>query len=189
MTDKDRDYNLLWRRFIDEGEQESLSVIYMDHYDLLFNYGYKFTKETNTIEDSIQNVFSYFLKTRKSLPLVNNIRGYILQCFRRQLFLDIKKQKRITQVADIPEDSFGYFSSPEQDILNKESKNELKTMIRESISHLSARQKEMIYLIYVFGLTYEEISAILGISVESCYKTVYRSLCAIRNDAEKLLDK
>jgi hypothetical protein len=62
---QNRDYPAFWVQFVKKGSQAALSMIYLDHYDLLFNYGLKYTKEISLIEDSIQNVFSYFLKVRK----------------------------------------------------------------------------------------------------------------------------
>lgn len=185
MIKKEYNYSLLWEKFVNEGDHESLSIIYLDHYDLLFNYGVKLTKDSFTVEDSIQNVYSYFLKIRRNLAPVNNLRGYILQCFRRQLFLDIRKQKKLYPTANMPEDSLNYFNSPEQDIMDQEKKDKVKKVIRESIKNLSAKQQEMIYLRFVFDLTYEEISEMLGISIDSCYKSVYRALQEIRLEIKR----
>ena len=183
-----KDYISLWNKFCHNEDNESFSVIYMDHYDLLFNYGNKFTRDTEIIEDSIQNIFSYFLKNRRSLRDIKNVKGYLLKCFRRQLFHDIRKEKRMVSIAEVPEGSFSLFNSPEQDLIDREGQVNLKKLIRNSIRELSPRQQEMIYMRFVFNLTYEDISEMLGINVDTCYKTIYRSIKAIRIHTETILN-
>ena len=88
-------YIELWEMFISQDNQESLSIIYKDHFDLLYNFGFKYTSDTGAIENSIQNIFGYFLKKRNKLGPVNNMSGYLIQCFRNELYLALKKQKKM----------------------------------------------------------------------------------------------
>lgn len=181
------DYCAFWEKFVSEGSQEALSQIYFDHFDLLFSYGLKYTSDRQTIEDSIQNIFAYFLKVRKSLTPVNNIRGFLLKCFRRQLFLELKKQKRFFQTEDSLENSLNYSNSPEQDRIDNEEADDLQVVVNKCISNLTSKQQEIIYLRFTCELPYNEISNILQINVESCHKMVYRSIKAIRLEAEKTI--
>lgn len=158
----------------------------MDHYDLLFNYGLKYTKETSLIEDSIQNVFSYFLKVRKSLNPVHNLTGYLLKTFRRQLFHDLKEQKKLSLCDQLPEDNFNYYISPEEEISDKEEQDQVQLIVKKCISNLSVKQQEIIYLRFECGLPYREISDILDLTVESCHTTIYRAIVEIRTKAEKI---
>jgi len=188
-SSKVQNYSLFWKKFITEGSQEALSLIYFNHFDLLFNFGLKYTSDRQTIEDSIQNIFSYFLKNRKSLGPVNNIPGYLLTCFRRQLFIELKKQKKLFLIENFPEDHFNFYNSPEQDLIDHEEDNQLRTVVNQCISNLTVKQQEIIYLRFECELSYEDIAKILEITVESCYKLVYRSINAIRIEAEKILCK
>lgn len=184
---QDRNYSSFWKKFITEGSQEALSLIYFNHFDLLFNFGLKYTSDSQTVEDSIQNIFSYFLKVRKSLGPVNNIPGFLLKCFRRQLFIELKKQKKLLLTETFPEDHLNYSNSPEQDFIDQEEADQLRTVIKQCISNLTGKQQEIIYLRFECELSYEDIANILEITVESCHKSVYRSINAIRIEAEKNL--
>lgn len=186
---QNRDYPAFWVQFVKKGSQAALSMIYLDHYDLLFNYGLKYTKEISLIEDSIQNVFSYFLKVRKSLSPVHNLTGYLLKTLRRQLFHDLKEQKKLLLVEQLPEDNFHYYKSPEEEISDQEEQDQIQLLVKKCISSLTVKQQEMIYLRYECGLSYGDISDILDITVESCHKTIYRSIIAIRVEVEKIYDK
>lgn len=181
-----KNYTEIWDNFIGQDNREALSLIYFDHYDLLFNFGLKHTNDRQIVEDSIQNTFSYFLNVRKKLGKVHNVPGYLFMSFRRQLFLDIKKQRKSIHTLELPENHFGYFSNPEQDKADEEDENLLRSVVRECIRNLSAKQQEIIYLRYECGLSYEDISEMLDITIESCHKSIYRSIKAIRAGAQKI---
>lgn len=185
----DINFSEAWELFISKGNDEAFSMIYFNHYDLLYYIGLKYSSDTQIIEDSIQNIFTYLLKNRNKLRHVTNVRGYLLKSFRRQLFLDLKKQKKHFLPNEWPENQFDYFNSTEQNIAEKEELNELQQALRKSLGKLTARQQEIIYLRFDCDLSYEEISTILEISVDSCYKSVYRSIKAIKVDVEQMLVK
>lgn len=179
-----------WKAFISTGCDKSFSRIYHDHFDLLYYIGLKYTSNnTQVIEDSIQNVFVYLLKKRKSLTEVTNVKAYLVKSFRRQLLVDLKKQSRFTLSDHFPEERFGYFNGIEQTIAEKEESDELKQAMRKSLAKLSPRQQEIIYLRYDCELAYEDIANILEISVDSCYKSVYRSVRILKTSIEQLVTK
>ncbi len=185
----DIDSSKAWETFISTGNEESFSLIYNDHFNLLYYVGLKYTCNRQIIEDSIQNIFVYLLKKRKKLNLVINVKAYLLKCFRRQLFLDIKEQKRFSSAGRLSDNQFDDYQGAEQAISEKEESNRLKIVIKRSLVNLSARQQEIIYLRYDCELSYEEISDILEIAVDSCYKSVYRSLKTMRTDIEETVTK
>jgi len=182
--DPSANYSETWELFILKGNEIAFSRIYFDHYDLLYHYGIKYTSDKYIVEDSIQNVFSYLLKIRKSLRPVNNVRSYLLKSFRNQLFLDLKKQSKLSFPDQMPEHKSDLSNNIEQDITENETKSELNTAVKKCLSKLSDRQQEIIYLRYDCDLSYEEIATMLQISVDSCYKSVYRSIKTIRSEIE-----
>ena len=183
------DYSELWELFLSTGNEEVFSVIYKHNYDILYCVGLKYTSDIQAIEDSIQNVFIYLLKSRSKLKQVMNLKAYLVKSFRNQLFHDLKKQKRLSFPDQLLENGFDYFNSTEESILEKEELNELQSALRNSIVKLSPKQQEMIYLRFDCDLSYEQISGILDISVESCYKSVYRSIKAVKTGIDQMLEK
>ncbi len=183
--DPSANYGETWELFILKGNEVAFSKIYFDHYDLLYHYGLKYTSDTYIVEDSIQNMFSYFLKIRKSLRPVNNVRSYLLRSFRNQLFLDLKKQNKLSFPDQMPEHKSDHSNNIEQSITEEETKSEVQTAIKKCLGKLSARQQEIIYLRYDCDLSYEDIATMLQISIDSCYKSVYRSIKAIKSEIEE----
>ena len=183
----DTDSSDAWKIFILTGCDKSFSRIYHHHFDLLYHIGMKYTSNTQLIEDSIHNVFVYLLKKRKSLTDVTNVKAYLVKSFKRQLLVDLKKQSRFSFTGQLSENQFGYFNGTEQVISEKEELDELKIAIKKSLINLSARQREIIYLRYDCELSYEEISEIREISIDACYKSVYRSLKIMKTALEQMV--
>jgi RNA polymerase sigma factor (sigma-70 family) len=184
---KDIDLIEIWNKFILDGNMDALSHIYLHYYDCLFDYGHKLTTEKQLVEDAIQDMFINFIKFRKSIGSVKNLTGYLICTFRRQLFHDVKKNKKTIPAEQLPEEHFDYFKSPDKDISDKENLELLHLTIKKCIGNLPTKQQEIMYLRFEREISYEEIAVTLSISVESCYKSVYRSVKTIRSEAEKIL--
>lgn len=183
---QNRYYIKLWEMFISQDNKKALSIIYKDHFDLLYNFGFKYTSNTDAIENSIQNIFGYFLKKRNKLGPVNNMSGYLIQCFRHELYLALKKQKKIVLCQTIPEEYFNHDSAQKENE-SEEKRNQLHQTMMAIIKKLNPKQQKIIYLRFIDRFSYKEISDILNISVDSCYKSVYRSVTSMRNEAERVL--
>ena len=177
--------NETWDLFITKGSEKAFSRIYHDHYKLLYYIGLKYTTHNQIIEDSIQNVFVYLLRNREKLSPVSNIRAYLVKSFRNQLSHDLKKQNRLAPTEQLSDSQFDYFNGTEHAIFEKEEVAEIHHTLQKSLQKLSTKQQEIIYLRFDCELSYEEISNILDISVDSCYKSIYRSIKAIKADIEQ----
>jgi RNA polymerase sigma factor (sigma-70 family) len=179
--------NDLWIQFIRDGNLDALSRIYFHFYDLLFTYGMKHTLDKQAVEDSIQNVFLNLIKLRKNIGDVKNLTGYLLSSFRRQLFADKAKQKKTVLLEQLSEEKFDFFKSQSYDILEKENYETVWKAINDCMDNLGSRQREILYLKFYGQMSYEEIASMFDISVDSCYKSVYRSVKFIRVELEKIL--
>jgi RNA polymerase sigma factor (sigma-70 family) len=177
---------LIWNQFIENGDMVSLSHIYKENYDLLYDYGLRYTSDIKVVEDSIQEVYISLIKYRKKIGIVKNLQGYLISSFRRQLFLSLNNKKKTISIDQMPEGfSFDYFKSPDNEISDKEDIEFLYATINECIGNLTNKQKEIMFLRFERDVPYEEIAAILNISVESCYKSIYRTIKTIRCAVEK----
>ena len=188
-TSKDLGQIEFWNQFILDGDQEALSHIYFHYYDFLFDYGRKHTSNKQMVEDAIQDIFISFIKARKRIGIVKNLNGYLIATFRRQLFLDLNKQRKTILTENLAEESFDYFRSTDEDISEIGDREQLYLTIKQCVSKLTNKQKEIMFLRFESGISYTEIAEILNISVDSCYKSIYRSINAIKSEAEKVLVK
>jgi len=175
----------MWDNFRLHGNKEALSLIYYEHFDFLYEFALRFTSDSTLIEDCIQNIFGKLLKRGSKLNVVTNVHWYLLQALRRELFDQLQKKKKIIfsgGIYDIP-DQFCY--NKVEDQMDSEERECIIQLVHDSIAKLGPKQQEVIYLRFNQELDYSEIAKMLNISVDSCYKSVYRSIKFIKEDIEK----
>ena len=182
-------YHSEWNAFLTFGNMSALAVIYEDNFDLLYNYGRKFSREESIIEDAIQNIFANLIRSREKLGQLNNVQQYLMTAHRNELIELISKKKNTLSSDILPDILFKPEYSVEEEIIEKEGQVRLGKFLKKSLEKLTAHQQEVLYLKYDTGLSYEEISQILNISVESCRTAIYRSIKIIKTEVEMLNQK
>lgn len=181
----------LWNKFVGDGSQQALEKIYFHYYDRLFTYGLKHTPDKQLVEDSIQTIFLNFIQKRKGIGSVKNLTGYLMSTLRHQLFYNLAKQKKTILTDELPDEKFDFFNNENSDeyVSDEEQIEQVRKAVKESIGKLPSRQQEIFFLRFDSGISYEEIAEIFGITVDSCYKSVYRSIRAVREEVERTMGK
>jgi len=183
----EKDYEKMWDNFRKDGCTEALSLIYYEHFDFLYDFALRYTRDRSLIEDSIQNIFGHLLKQRKRLNPVSNLRYYLLQAFRRELFDQLRKGKKVRFSSEIPAAHELLTYNKIEDRMDSEERDQVILLVHKSIAKLGTKQQEIINLRFNQDMGYKEIAKMLSISVDSCYQSVYRSIKFIKEDIEKTL--
>ncbi len=66
------------------GSETALKFIFNSYYNLLFNYGHKFTPDDHIIEDVIQDLFVKLWVDRENISATGSVKNYIYKAFRRR---------------------------------------------------------------------------------------------------------
>lgn len=169
-----------WDSFVKSGDLHSFKTLYNFYFDLLYHYGKKYRAEYYLIEDSIQNVFLNLIKNNTDLYRVNNFHGYLLYSFRNELLKLLEKERRYNFYNKMPEFNFYIDNNPEDVLIKSEISTEVKRFLKDCIKTLTSSQQEILFLRYSLGLSYDDISFILKISIESCRTSVYRAIKSIK---------
>lgn len=149
--------------------------------------------DRDLVRDSIQDIFVRLWANRAKIKPTDNIKYYLLHTLKNQL-INVAKAPARSRVDSIGEagdfimhfppgaehSSFSGHSTPDSELLRKEKHGEQAQRLRDALNGLTARQKEIIYLRYFEELSYEEIAAIMNISVKGTYKLLYRALDALK---------
>ena len=106
--------------------------------------------------DAVQDLYVKLWKMRDSLDLVRNPGAYGSLLMRN---LCIDRIRRLTPAEEIPEDLAGK-DPPDEELIRKES---LGTLIR-AMDSLPESQRNLVKLHLLDGLSYDEISALTGLS-------------------------
>ena len=180
ITGKSNDQHNLWDR-IRQGDVISIEKIYQEYSRQLYQYGLKFTQNTQLIEDCIQDLFSRIITNYKNLGKSDNPKIYLMRAFRNNLFRLMEREKKF-QSDEVNEYQFEILFSAEHKIIETEEAQQNRQLLQKGISQLSSRQKEAIYLRYTKGLEYDEIAGIMKMSIEACRNIIYKAIKSLREE-------
>ncbi len=181
MQTEDRNISLIWKSFL-KGDKEAFAGIYNLFVNDLYNYGTKLSPDQALVKDAIQEVFlDLFLKREKNKTNPSNLKYYLLLALKRNLVKKLKRQRKLLGQNGETDDFFEPVYCIEQEIIKEEEENTRNRKVTEALNSLPPKQKEAIYLRFQESMEYPEIAAIVGISVESVRKQVYRGLKTVRD--------
>lgn len=173
------DEKYVWSRFL-KGDSQVLSLIYLHHFNALFDYGCRFTNDRDLVKDCIQEVFCTLIRTRKNLSETDNVRLYLLKSLKRRIIRELKNTGNQSRLLNDEEYSFDLRWAENLDNHLLELNEEKRQLIAEAMLLLTERQKEAIYLRFNRGLEYEEISFILNLNYQSSRALVHRAIEKLR---------
>ena len=174
MDSKQEQHVRLWNAF-KAGDWDAYTSLYHAYFRLLNNYGYKFTRDVNLIEDVIHDLFVNLWTNRENLGNPFSVRNYLYKSVRNMLFRKIRNQSRFSDLTETDEHVPFEVSFDHQLMFNEEQKR-IQDTLKSVLNQLPPRQREIVYLRFYDNLSYEEIADIMGINVSSTYKLLYKAL-------------
>ncbi len=164
----------LWQAF-KQGSWEAYTRLYNEYYSTLNNYGYKFTRNITLIEDAIHDLFVRLWTSRENLGTPVSVKNYLYKSLRNTLIRKIQSENKFTSIADTGYPSgFEVLYAATAGLAIEEK--QFREKVQAIINTLPPRQKEIIYLRFYEGLSYEEIADIMSIGINSAYKLLYKAL-------------
>jgi RNA polymerase sigma factor (sigma-70 family) len=170
---------ILWKRFIN-GDKEALELIFRTYFDDLFGFGLKLTRNTEIVEDSLQDMFFKLWKNRNNLNGIGNIKGYLLKALRHHIYDNLSWKNHFINCETPPEDLFEIEFSHEDFLITEQLNQETREKLINILNQLTNSQREAIYLRFFKGYDFNNISELMDISVQSVRNAIHRGLLAMR---------
>lgn len=170
------------------GNRHSFSLIYEKYFNGLYNYGGKFSRDTEFVEDCIQDLFVKLWQNRENISETQSVKNYLYKSLRNTIYSRLNKIENI----DIDDDSineldFNLEISHETFMIESEHSKEMKVKLEKAMDNLTNRQREAIFLRFFEELTYEEVARLMQITVKALYKIIARALESLRDFFKLLL--
>jgi len=166
----------LWALFI-KGDSAAFQTIYSFHYQMLYNFGKRFLEEAE-VEDCIHDTFLNILKYKNSATTVTNVKSYLFKCLRNQIY-KVKKSNQLE--FDLNEGTIVYEEdSQDQELILKQ--------LKEIISKLSPREREIVYLKYFQNFNNIEISDMLDINYQTVRNILANAIKRLRKLGENYIE-
>ena len=170
----------LWQA-LTEGDISSFEALMSAQFLTLFQYGSKFTKDSEIVKDCIQDLFLYLWEHREHLAKNVSVKAYLMSSLRRRIHLN----KNIVSFDPIPDNESQLFEvsfSVEDAFIDNENIQQLSNQIKDTLTHIPQRQKEIIYLRFFQNLNREQIAEVLGITPQTVSNILQMSFKSIRKN-------
>jgi RNA polymerase sigma factor (sigma-70 family) len=179
LEKKFEDDHQCWQAF-KRGNEAAFIQIYQQYFNVLFNYGYQFTRDKDLIQDSIQDLFIDLRKNRKNLAETNSIKKYLFKSFKRKVLFHLKKYRALEN-RNLKSEQFEIEFSIEDRIINRQMGEQRAYKIKEAISKLPQRQREAIYYYFYENMNYQEVAEIMQMSqTRSARNLIYKALSSLK---------
>ncbi|MEC5144865.1 Sigma-70 family RNA polymerase sigma factor [Chitinophaga sp. 180180018-2] len=175
----------IWNAFR-SGDASSLQAIFDKYYSPLFNYGHRFSADDHLIEDALQELFVKLWKNRESIRETDSVKNYLYKSFRRVLLRMLEVQQRNHTFSVLDEwPEWGQELAYDQTMISRERLEKIRGNLVAALTKMTPRQREIIHLRYYEEMEYDEIAALMQLSVSSTYKLVYKAIETLRQYLSK----
>lgn len=154
-----------WRQFV-SGDNDSYCWIYNTYVQILYRYGLRFTSDSEIIKDCIQEVFTSLYKNRDRLVTPENIKVYLFVSLKNCLIRTLYKESLYDR--ELPENiQFSLEPTVEEVFIKNEQYTNQQRKLKEILSSLPPRQKEIIYYRFIQELSMDEICILMNLNYQS----------------------
>ncbi len=173
---------ILWEGML-RGEQAMFISLYKRYYHILLFIGIRERKDAQPVKDIIHQLFLYLWEKRQRLHPAKNVKSYLITSFLRKLSLDWKNAGKLSGLRVAHSYSFEESAlTPEENLIRKDKQFQQSRILSEHINELPSRQRELLYLKFYQGCSYEEIVQRTGLSHRTVYNKIHESLKRLRVD-------
>jgi RNA polymerase sigma-70 factor (ECF subfamily) len=157
------------------------------HATFLFHYAIGFTKQKESAEEIVSDVFFEVWKLRKMLPDIENLHAWLCTITYRKSISYLRKNDGYDNISfdDIDNFFFEPVQSPDETIIAKEEID----AINKAIQMLPSKCRHVFFLAKIEGLPYKEIAQMLNISVKTINNHIASALEKIRGYLKDNADK
>ena len=156
-----------WQQFL-SGDTVAFEYLMSSHFQVLFRYGSKFSKDKEFVKDCIQDLFLIIWERRDRLNAEVAVKPYLMASLRR--LMNRSGQSRTDLSNEIPPDDQGSFDieySVEEEYIEQESVRVMTQRFKKLLDELPKRQKEVIYLKFFQEMDRNQISEVMDISPQT----------------------
>lgn len=168
----------LWKLVL-KGDSSALSMLYCRYYELMLNFGLRYTPDVDLVKDCIQDVFVKICSSRR-LSELTYVKSYLLASMRNVL---IDRLSALHVEENIDDHAFSLDiddTALERIFMHDDEKLRLSRRLLSAYGMLPKKQREVLYLRYVKGLSHKEVAAALEINPQSSMNQIHRALDRLR---------
>lgn len=178
----------LWDEFR-AGDPDAFSRIYELFSADLYRYGYNLVRNKQLVEDCLHELFVHIHNSHHRIGPTDNILYYLYRSLRRRLTDSLVKLNKLDSQDYIFEGAEFLVESYETELVEQQTLDRQKEVVIAELNRLPKRQREILYLVYMKGLSYAEAGDVMNIAMRTVYNTVHIALAALRTSVVERLNR
>jgi len=181
MLKNDAQLETEWLR-LQYHDEQALAAIIRKYYASLYNYAARFTQDDALTKDCIQEVFISLWQRRETAASILSPKYYLLRAVKNKVLKSLHQgDRKTTAISNHDEYEFFQEYSIEKLIIDKQMSDEQAALLRKTLSQLSKRQHELIYLKFYQHLDHAQIAELMNISRQSVYNLLHETIQKLRS--------
>lgn len=178
-----------WARRIQGGDHDAFEALFRRYYKPLCDFAESHrvgTSASEAAEDLVQEVFLDLWRRHQSWTLRATPRAYLFGAVRNKAIKRIKRQqvrRRWSEEQQARTESVQAFPGPGVDLRRRE----IERAMRQSVDRLPPRRRQVYVLSRDYGLTYNEIAAVMDISSRTVEHQMAHALKFLRGQLKHFL--
>jgi RNA polymerase sigma-70 factor (family 1) len=166
-------------------DEEALNQLMERYWEPLVGYARSFVGTTDAAEDKVQDSFIRLWENRTRWTPSGSPRRY-LYTVARNLCLNERDRKRVRKNWAAQEEHKRRSNPTPADLLDQ---REIVEALQQCVATLPPRRREVFDLVYLHGLTYREVSAVMGIAVPTVANQASAALETVRGALSAVTDR
>lgn len=179
------DDNTLIDRFL-EGDTTAFNILVEKYKRKIYLVAYRLLGNHEDASDITQDVIIKMYKELKNFRRESSIYTWIYRIVTNLSLNELKKRK-IRKYFDFEEVEEWLFKDDKQSPELSYRENELSKKVQEAIDKLPEKQKTVFTLRYYEGLSYEEISEVLGTSIGALKANYFHAINKLQKELKNVL--
>jgi len=172
-------------RKLKRGDKKSFERLFLSTYESLCEYSVSITSSKEVSEGAVQDVFESLWNSKEAIYENVNIRAFLFRSVKNRSLDLLQYQNIRNKYKQEVKEMLSENSQPGKDM---SSESKLIQRVRQEVENLPVKSKEVYLLHRRDGLTYAEISEVLGISVKAVEARMTKALKLLRERLAKEKD-
>ncbi|GJQ59967.1 MAG: sigma-70 family RNA polymerase sigma factor [Candidatus Scalindua sp. AMX11] len=165
-----------------EEKASTLEQSALEYMDTLFNFAMRMTGNREDAEDLVQETYMKMHRFLHTFDEGSNLKAWLFKILRNTFINKYRKKLREPQEVHDNNDDFSLYDTiageSEYDPYGKSSfkiEEHIEDEVKEALENLPLAFKEVVFYSDLEGLTYEEISDVIGCPIGTVKSRLYRS--------------
>ena len=173
--------SLLWTQ-LKAGDDKAFEQIYCLYVDDLFRFGKSLTDRHDVIRDCIQDVFIDLWHYKNRVNETVHVKYYLFRILSNKISRHFGKEIKSKQQEHLAFFSKDFFqASSEEDLIQSQEISISHQRLKQALSKLPLRQREVIHYVFFEKLGYDQVAAIMQINVRSAYTLTWKAVQTLKH--------